>query len=280
MKKNIKPVSPLWLSIRNFLIAFGFTAVAIALSVLFLITCRVETVSVENNSVVPQPTVLDAANIKTGRHLYSLNKAKIQSNILNSSPYVKSVSIERKLPSTVQIWVEEYDLSYYIEYEGRYYLVTRDLLVLEETTVEDATAKGAVPLSLPKLKDPKINKENSNAPKVLTPMQTLSFKTTSDLKWSQTLLRAIAETDFADKITSVDLSDSFDIQITIWDKYTVRLGNEKDFEKKLARVENALEYLSESMYALTGILHAEKDAPITFELTGTIDSKPTISIDG
>ena len=48
--------------------------------------------------------------------------------------------------------------------------------------------------------------------------------------------------------------------------------NEKDFEKKLARTENALAYLSENMYALEGILHAEKDAPITFEFTGTIES--------
>lgn len=272
MKKNTRPVTPLGLTIRNFMISFGFAAVAIALSVLFFTVCRVENISVENTSIVPQPTILDAAGIKAGRHLYSLNTAKIKSNIVNSSPYVKSVNIERKLPSTVRILVEEYDLSYYIEYEDRYYLVTRDLLVLEETTVEDATEKGAVPLLLPKLKAPKVDKNNPDAPKVLTPMQTLTFETTADLKWSQTLLCALAETDFADKITFVDISDPFDIRINVSDKYTVRLGNEKDFEKKLSRVENALEYLSEAMYALTGILHAEKDAPVTFELTGTIDA--------
>ena len=271
MKKNIRPVTPLSLTIRNFLISFGFTAVAIALVVLFLTACRVETVSVENTNIVPQPTILDAASIKAGRHLYSLNTTQIESNIVNSSPYVKSVDVKRKLPSTVRILVEEYDLSYYIEYESRYYLLTWDLLVLEETTVEDATEKGAVPLLLPKLKAPKVDKNNPNAPKVLTPMQTLTFETSGDLKWSQTLLGALAETDFVDEITSVDLSDPFNIRITVSDKYTVLLGNEKDFEKKLSRVENALGYLSENMYALTGILHAEKDAPVTFELTGTIE---------
>lgn len=271
MKKNIKPVTPLRLTIRNFLISFGFTAVAIALAILFLTTCRVKNVSVENANIVPQPTILDAAHIKAGRHLYSLNTAKITSHIVSSSPYVKSVNIERKLPSTVRILVEEYDLSYYIEYEGRYYLVTRDLLVLEETTIEAAVEKGAVPLFLQKLKAPKVDKKNPDAPKVLTLMQNLAFDTSGNLKWSQTLLHALAQTDFADKVTSVDISDPFDIRIIVSDKYTVRLGNEKDFEKKLSRVENALEYLSESMYALTGILHAEKDAPVTFELTGTIE---------
>ena len=270
MKKMKRPVTLLAFGFRNFLISFGFTAIAVTLAVLFLIHCRVETVSVENTLVVPQPTILDAANIKAGRHLYSLNDAKIKSNIIKSSSYVKSVEIERKLPSTLRILVEEYDLSYYIEYEGRYYLITRDLLVIEETTVEDAIAKGAAPLLLPKLKDPKIDKNHPDAPKLLTPMQTLAFKNTSDLAWSQALLHALSKMDFSDRITSVDISDPFDIRIVVSDKYVVRLGNEKDFEKKLGRVENALEYLSETMYALTGILHAEKDAPITFELTGTI----------
>jgi len=270
MKKKIIPVMPRSLRLRNFLIVFAFVTVSVVLSIWFLVACRVNTVLVENTVAVPQPTILDAANVKAGRHLYAVSEAQIERRITASSPYVKSVTLKRKLPSTLRILVEEYDLSYYIEYEGRYYLLTHELLVLEETTPEDALAKGAVPLLLTKLKDPKISKDEPDAPKVLTPMQTLEFQVKADLALSQRFLHALAESDFAEKISAVDLSDHFDLQVQISDKYTLLLGNEKDFEKKIERAEHALDYLSESMYALTGILHAEKDAPVTFEITGTI----------
>jgi cell division protein FtsQ len=270
MKKNMKPILPLSLRLRNFLIVFAFAAISVLIAVWFLVSCRVETVLVENAVAVPQPTILDAANVKAGRHLYSVGEAQIERRITASSPYVKSVTLKRKLPSTLRILIEEYDLSYYIEYEGRYYLLTHELLVLEETTPENALAKGAVPLLLTKLKEPKVSKDDTNAPKVLTPMQTLEFQDKTDLALSQRLLLALANSDFAEEITAVDLSDHFNLQVQISDKYTVLLGNEKDFEKKISRTEHALDYLSESMYALTGILHAEKDVPVTFEFTGTI----------
>jgi hypothetical protein len=101
-------------------------------------------------------------------------------------------------------------------------------------------------------------------------MQTLEFQDKTDLALSQRFLLALANSDFAEEITAVDLSDHFNLQVQISDKYTVLLGNEKDFEKKISRTEHALDYLSESMYALTGILHAERDVPVTFEFTGTI----------
>ena len=272
MKKHAKPVMPAALILRNFLISFGCIAVAVAVSVWFLLACRVKTVLIENNAAVAQPTILDAANVKSGRHLYALSEAKIERRIKESSSYVKSITLKRELPSTLRILVEEYDLSYYIEYEGHWYLLTSELFILEETTPEDATEKGAAPLSVLPVKAPQTPKDEPDAPKLLTPMETLAFQTKSDLAWSQTLLAAIHKTSFADRITEVDLSDPFSIKLVVSGKYPVLLGNEKDFEKKLARTENALAYLSENMYALEGILHTEKDAPITFEFTGTIES--------
>jgi cell division septal protein FtsQ len=60
---------------------------------------------VENAIAVPQPTILDAANVKAGRHLYSVGEAQIERRITASSPYVKSVTLKRKLPSTLRILI-------------------------------------------------------------------------------------------------------------------------------------------------------------------------------
>ncbi len=271
MKKHAKPVSPIGLLIRNFFITFGFTAITIVLVIWFLTACRVKTLVVENNDAVLEPTILDAANVKSGRHLYAISEAKIEHAVTQKTPYVKSITLKRELPSTLRILVEEYDLSYYIEYESRHYLVTSELLVLEETTVDDAKAKGAVPLYLPKIKDPKTSKDEPDAPKLLTPMQTLAFDDKEALSWSLSLLSDIKKADFFDDIDAVDISDPFGLRLEVAGKYTVLLGNEKDFSAKLSRAENAIAYLSESMYGLKGVLHAQKDGPVTFEFTGTIE---------
>jgi cell division protein FtsQ len=272
MKKSAKPITPAVLRFRHFLILFGFLSVAVLLSVYFLIFCRVQTVSVENTDILTEQAVLDAVDIQAGRHLYAVSEAKIERAVMKSSPYVKSVAIKRDLPSTLRILVEEYELAYYIEYEERYYLITDDFLVLEETTPEKAAAKGAVLLKLPKLKDPKPPADDPDAPKVLTPMETLTFAVKADKAWSLTLLSAIREMEISKHITEIDIADPFDLHLQIADKYTVLLGNERDFEKKLLRAKRALAYLSESAYGLTGVLHAQKDAPITFEFTGVIEN--------
>ncbi len=271
MRKNVTPMTPTALLLRNGFIIFLFLTAAVLGSVFFLTRCRVKTVVVENEGYVPEPVILDAVTIKRGTHLYAVDEEKIEAAIVEASSYVKSVTLKRKLPSELQIWVEEYILAYYIEYEDIYYLITDDLIVLEATTPEDAMAKGAIPLTIPKLKDPKATKEEPNPPKILTVGKRLAFDKTEDLAWVKKLLSAIRSTDFADRITKIDLSDPYSLRLSVENKYEVRLGGERDFEKKLSRVENALHYLEASLYALKGILHAEKDQPITFSFTGVIE---------
>ncbi len=271
MRKNVTPVTPSALRLRNGFIIFLFLTVAVLGTIFFLTRCRVKTVVVKSEGYVPEPVISDAVTIKQGTHLYAVDEEKIEAAIMNASPYVKSVTLKRKLPSELQILVEEYVLAYYIEYADICYLITDELLVLEATTPEDAAAKGAIPLALPKLQDPKATKENPNPPKVLTVGKKLAFAETENLAWVKKLLSAIRSTDFAERITKIDLSDPYSLRVFVENKYEVRLGVERDFEKKLARVENALRYLEASLYALKGVLHAEKDQPVTFSFTGVIE---------
>ncbi len=272
MKSYKKPVSPGMLRFRNAMIIFLFTSAAIVFSVCFLYFFRVKTLKIES-TLVPEPVISDAADIKSGRHLYALNEEKIAERIKEASPYIKSISFKREFPSTLHIFVEEYHLAYYIEYEEKTYLITDTFLVIEETTPEEAGALGAIPLTLPKLKDPQKTKDNPDPPKILAPGTILSFETASNQKWALSLLQMIEKTDFSEKITEIDLSVPMALTFNISGQYTVLLGNEKDFQKKLNRTEHALHYLEESEASvLIGTIHAEKDAPITFTFHGTIES--------
>ena len=271
MKKNAKPMSAASLRFRNFLIAFCFVAAALGLSAYFLFMCRVETVLVKNTVTVPQPVIMDAANVKAGRHLFAISRAKIERAIIDSSPYVKSVTLERKLPSTLHICIEDYKTAYYIEHKGEYYLLSDKLFVIEKTTPEDALDLGAAPLMLPELKEYKKPEDENEPFEEVHLRETLAFKVKTDLAWCEKLLDAIADTDFADMITSVDLADPFDLTVIVSEKYTLHLGNEKNFAAKLARCENAIHYLTENMYGVRGIIHATDNAPVTFEITGVAE---------
>ncbi len=268
MNDKKTPPSPASLLFRNALIIISFVALGALCVWYFLSALRVEIVLVEDEKLVPETVVLEAADIPTGRHLYGLDDEKIEREILETSPYVKSVTIERKWPKTVIIRLTEHRLSYYITYEEKTYLITDELMVMEETSEDAARLKGAIPLSLPKLADPKKTKEDPDPPKILKHGQTLSFSVQSDLAEVKEILSLLADTPFFEDLTAIDLCDPFAYTIDVSGDYHVKLGNKRDLEKKLSRVENALRYLEESMPALKGILYATKDSPVTFSMTG------------
>lgn len=276
MKKDIKPTTILALRFRNAVIRLLFVTVAVVTALFFLFECRVRSVMVEGLVHVPEPAIMDTAGIRVGRHLYAISESKLARNITESSPYVRAVTLERTLPHTVTIRVEEYDLAYYVFFEGVYYLLSDDLLILEETTPEDAAELGAVPLLTQPIKPPKLPKDApKDTPIRLTVGERIAFVTKSDLEWTQELLDAIRMTDYADNVTSIDLSDRYELSLTVSDKYTVLLGNEKDFARKLTRVGGALRHATETMFGVTGTVYARSDAPVTFEITGVIETEGT-----
>ncbi len=274
MNPNIKPTTIFVLRLRNALIRTVFIVLALLLAAWFLIGCRVKTISVENLRYTPEPTVLDAAGIRAGRHLYAISEKKLTNSLCAESPYIRSVSLKRTLPSGITICVEEYELAYYVEFEGFCYLLSSELLILEETTPDKARSLGAAPLQTLPIQAPKLPKDApEGTPVKLTVGEKLAFKTKSDFSRTQTMLTAIRSGDFAQDITAVDLSDPFELTITVSDKYKVILGNEKHLTEKISRVQGALRYLTENMYGITGTLYARSDAPVTFEITGVISQQ-------
>ncbi len=275
MKKQAKPITILALRFRNALIRLFFLAAAVLLSVFFLKECRIETVAVEQNLHVPSTVILEATDIKAGRHLFAVSEKKLAAAVKASSPYIKNVSVSRTLPKTITVSVEEYELAYYIEFEGTYYLLSSELIVLEETTPADASELGASPLTLKPLQPPEPEEDApQDAPVRLTIGEVIAFKTKSDFAWTKKLLDLIRASGLAHEVSAIDLSDPFDITISVSDQYEVILGNEKLFENKLRRVDAAIGLLQETMFGVSGTVFARKDAPVTFEITGVIEQEP------
>ena len=86
------------------LIAYGLT------SPMFNIT----EINVIGNEKFDSEEYLALSNLKIGDNIFNFSKSKVISNIKNNNSYVESITIKRKLPSKIEIIIEERTATYAI----------------------------------------------------------------------------------------------------------------------------------------------------------------------
>ena len=79
-------------------------AAIVAAMILFF---RVEAVSISGQERYKDSEIRSAAAVELGENLYMLNKHEIAGRIVEELPYIETVRINRKLPSTLMIEVQE-----------------------------------------------------------------------------------------------------------------------------------------------------------------------------
>ena len=92
---------------------------------------RVDTVLVEGNSRYAGEEIVAASEVERGDNLFTLNKSAMISRILTRLPYVDDLSIHRKLPDTLVIYVTESAPLAWVEDGGSCWLLDHRCKVLE-----------------------------------------------------------------------------------------------------------------------------------------------------
>ena len=69
---------------------------------------QVEHVEVSGNARYTQEEIVACTGIKSGDNLFRMNKFAIQDHVLEEMPYLESILIRRKLPSTITVTVTEW----------------------------------------------------------------------------------------------------------------------------------------------------------------------------
>ena len=249
---------------RRFFTVFIIGIIALMVTVWFAVFCRVKTVTVENNEKISDTIILSQLNIMPYRHLYSFSEKKMEADLLALSPYIKGAHMERRLPSELVIVLEEYTADYYIIEKDRCYLISDTLFVLEEIPLTEIGWHDAAYLALPEIKEDKYYS--------LSIGTTIRFADKTDDAYIASLLKNIEESSFASRITSLTLNEKANITADIDGKYHLKLGNAKEFEKKLSLCSASIDYLSENMVGVKGTLHAWTPENITFEITGVAEN--------
>ncbi len=193
-------------------------AITLSLTVLF----KINTIQVIGTSRYSAEDIIKESGILQGDNLFLIQKVSAENSLKEKMPYIGTVTISRKLPGTVQIEISDATVAGIITHQSNYYVIDSIGKVLEQVTT--------IPENFPQIIG--LNFADARVGEVITytdNQQKMAFTS---------LVDALMESEF-DKITRIDLSDTYSIQVEYDGRVTMNFGIAEDlvykarFAKKL-----------------------------------------------
>lgn len=235
------------------------TAVALAAIICLSIFFKVEIIEVSGASVYDEWVVREASGIQEGDNLLTFSRGRAGGRIKAELQYVDQVRFGIKLPNTVIIDIEEFDVVYAIKSsDGTWYLINSDGKVIEQTdggTAGNYTKILGVVLSAPiKGEQARAAEEIMAAPESTTAPDEDSTEETvpqvlitnqSRLDTALQILRSLELNGIVGEAASVDVSDLSHIELWYGTRYQVNLGDANEMDQKIADMKGTISQLAE-----------------------------------
>lgn len=231
-----------YLLLLVFLLVVG---AVLSMTVLFKIE-RVDVVGVDRYT---PDEVAAVSGVLEGDNLLRINKREIEENILTRFPYIDSVQVRRRIPTSVEIAVTQAQPVGAISLEDEVLLIDRAGKVLERglvmvpegtPLVKGIDASGVMPGETLGAYTPPVKKKGEELTEAEKAEQARAEETQEKLLMLRYLLEAMEASGF-ENLTNVDLSDRLNIRIMYEGRITLELGSEMQLEYKLALVKSVLE---------------------------------------
>ena len=207
-------------------------------------------VTVSGNSRYSAQTIVDAAGIRVGDSLLSLNKPQISSRIITKLPYVSSVRVGIKLPGTVNIEIEELDVVYAMsETDGSWWLMNADGKLIEKIDAAKASEHTQV-LGI-NLESPVVGQqavaEEAEVAETLPEGETLPMTVSANqkLQTALTILQYLEQNDVLGEIVNLDVNDVGSLKMQYGDRFSIALGDATELSYKIKMAVNAIAQLEE-----------------------------------
>ncbi len=199
-------------------------AIIAALTLFF----RVDTVIVTGQERYTQEEIVTASGVEVGDNLSLLNKNAVRQRIQDALPYVERVKrINRKLPDTLLIEVEECGRPLAVVQDGYAWLVSPKGKIVEQRASGEAAEYGT------------ISGVQLLAPSVGTKI-VLATEYASQQKSLLDLLAALEDAGMLDQVDGIWLDDPGCIAMDYAGRFTVEMLYEDDYVYKLKALNAAL----------------------------------------
>lgn len=202
---------------------------AVVVCIIFVVGCvslffKVNTVLIEGVTGYDKNAIREASGIKPDQNLYAIDKTAIEKSVITSYPYIKNVRVDRRIPTTIALIVEEDVPHYYFEIAGEYFVLSDTLRVLEYT---DDIA-GLL------IREPKIIKLNTQRIIYAVVGQQIVFENKDYFQYAQQMLATFLSSELADKISLIDFSDKFNIFVKYDGRFKIEVGNIDNIAMKIS----------------------------------------------
>lgn len=222
-------------------VLLAVVVMCVGLVLVFSLFFKINTITISGDKVYSDKMVADKSGIEMGENLFKVNGEKLTEKLSKDLPYIKSVTVERKLPDTIIINVEAAK-------EVAAITTKKGFVLLDETgKVLDKNAS-ILKENVAVVNNVKL-KEYIEGEKVIL----------TDEKKTETLIKLFEAIKNADMqlLTEIDLKNVNDIKIKYDDRITFAVGSLTNIETKLAR----------------GVAALEKENEINAYSEGTLDLK-------
>ena len=229
-------------------------AVVIGLSVFF----EVDRVVVYGNKAYSAWTIQEASGIEGGENLLSFGRTRACGKIITALPYVKNVRIGIKLPDTVNIYVEEFDVSYAIEDANKgWWLMTSSGKIAEQ--IDKAKSNSYTKIAGVQLVGPVVG-EQAVALEVFEPEATASADATESteatspmvtvtandrLQAALLILKTLEANDIVGEVATVDVTSLYNLVLQYGQRYQVKLGDTSEMDRKISEMKQAVAQLND-----------------------------------
>lgn len=184
---------------------------------------RVSEIKVKGDMPYTEKEIVKASGIEKGSNIYLVDKDEVQNRIVYEYPYISAVDVERNLPGEIDLNVAAHTPDYYIEIGAEYFVVSRELRVLERiSTIEELENKYPEAINV-KVDDVKKAVVGSN----------IEFVTRSYFDSAKNFLGILYDNEIKEGVTSVDFTDRFNIYVIYDHRLKANLGNGEESRLKL-----------------------------------------------
>ena len=224
-----------------FTVLLALVVMCVGLILVFSLFFKINTITIDGDKVYSDKMVVEKSGIETGENLFKINEEKLSQKLSNDLPYIKSVTVERKLPDTIIINIQAAK-------EVGAIATNKGFVLLDETgKVLDKNAS-ILKENVAVINNVKLKEYVEGQKVVLT-----------DEKKTETLIKLFEAIKNADMqlLTEIDLKNINDINIKYDDRITFEVGSLTNIETKLAR----------------GIAALKKENEINSYSEGTLDLK-------
>lgn len=206
---------------------------------------NIDKITVTGDSIYSSDDVINASEVLVGDNLIFLSKSKVNEKITTKLPYVGSVTVKRHLPTGIELQLHKTEAVYAIASNGYFTLLDENTKVLEK----DIEYIGEN-ITLLNIGD--IESAETGYPITIADTQILE-------KLTQ-ITTAIKECGF-DGISSIDLTDLYNIKLTYRGRIVLELGetNKNNMIKKLDFGKAAVETQNEENEFYKGTINLKVD---------------------